>query len=56
MKNVDEDAAEKCLVQNAKKHNLQSNYYTIQNAGHNMHMDNPEMLAKEIIMDLEKIM
>jgi pimeloyl-ACP methyl ester carboxylesterase len=41
VKQVDEDAAQLCIIQLKKKHGIQSNYYTVPRAGHNMHMDNP---------------
>ena len=53
MRAVDDDAAEKCLIENAKKHGEKSNIITIENAGHNMHLDNPTKLCEEIIKDLE---
>ena len=49
MRSVDDDAAEKCLKQNVKKHEEKSNIVTIENAGHNMHLDNPKKLCEEII-------
>ena len=39
---VDENAADICVSQNKKKHGQHKSInYCVQNAGHNMHMDNP---------------
>jgi pimeloyl-ACP methyl ester carboxylesterase len=52
VKNVDEDAAQLCILKLKKKHGIQSNYYAVPQAGHNMHMDNPDEFCRLIIMDI----
>lgn len=39
---VDDDAAQKCIIQNQKTHGKEKSLrHECMNAGHNMHMDNP---------------
>ena len=53
MKNVEDDSASLVIEQNQIKHGDKSRLITISNSGHNLHIDNSDMFAKEIISILE---
>ena len=53
MKNVDENSASEVILQNKAIFGSKSNLIEITDSGHNLHMDNPDRLANEIIRILK---